>query len=63
MLKDLPVEVIEYKLPEEEQICSCCGGALHEMSTETRQELKIIPAQVSVVKHLLCVCLPQLRAE
>ena len=52
MLKELPVETIEYRLPEEEQVCPCCGGKLHEMSTEIRQELKIIPAQVSVVKHV-----------
>lgn len=52
MLKDLPVETIEYRLPEEEQICPCCGGQLHEMSTEVRQEIKIIPAQVSIVKHV-----------
>lgn len=52
MLKDLPVEVIEYHLPESEQTCSCCGGPLHEMSTEIRQEIKIIPAQASVVKHV-----------
>lgn len=52
MMKDLPEEVIEYRLPVEEQVCPCCGGALHEMSTEVRQELKVIPAQVSVVKHV-----------
>lgn len=52
MLKDIPVEVIEYHLPEEQQVCSSCGEKLHEMSTEVRQELKIIPAQVSVVKHV-----------
>jgi len=52
MLKDLPVEVIEYHLPLEEQVCSCCGEDLHEMSTEVRQELKIVPAKVSVVKHV-----------
>jgi len=51
-LKDLPVETIEYRLPPEEQICSCCGNALHEMSTEVRQELKVIPAQVKVVRHV-----------
>ncbi len=50
-LKDLPVETIEYRLPVAEQVCSCCQGPLHEMSTETRQELKIIPAQASIVKH------------
>jgi len=51
-LADLPVETIEYRLPDEEQVCACCGGPLHEMSTEVRQELKIVPAQVSVVKHV-----------
>lgn len=51
-LKDLPVEVIEYRLPEQEQVCSCCGGKLHEMSTEVKQDIKIIPAQVRVVKHV-----------
>lgn len=52
MLEDLPVEVIEYRLEEHEQVCPCCQGALHEMSTQIRQELKIIPAQVKVVKHV-----------
>lgn len=51
-LEDLPVETIEYRLPVEQQVCSCCGGPLHEMSTEVRQELKLIPAQVKVVKHV-----------
>jgi transposase len=51
-LKDLPVETIEYRLSPEEQICPACGEHLHEMSTEVRQELKVIPAQVSVVKHV-----------
>lgn len=51
-LENLPEETIEYRLPSEEQVCSCCGGSLHEMSTETRQELKIVPAQVKVVKHI-----------
>jgi len=51
-LKDLPVEVIEYRLEEHEQVCPCCQGTLHEMSTQVRQELKVIPAQVIVVKHV-----------
>jgi transposase len=51
-LKDLPVEVIEYRLEEHEQICPICQGKLHEMSTQVRQELKVIPAQVKVVKHI-----------
>jgi len=52
MFKDLPVETIEYRLPEEERICLTCNKILHEMSTEIRRELKIIPAQVSVVEHI-----------
>lgn len=51
-LADLPVETIEYQLPEAEQVCPCCNGPLHGMSTEVRQELKIIPAEVKVVKHV-----------
>lgn len=54
-LENLPVETIEYHLPVEEQVCVCCGNSLHEMSTEVRQELKIIPAQVKVVKHVRSV--------
>jgi transposase len=52
MLADLPTETIEYRLPEEEQVCSGCGGAMHEMSTETREELEIIPVQVRVKRHV-----------
>lgn len=52
MLKDLPVETIEYKLPEDEQVCNTCGSDLHEMSKETTREIKIIPPQVTVVEHV-----------
>ena len=52
MLENLPVETIEYRLSDEEQVCSCCSGNLHEMSTEVPQELKYIPAEVKVVKHI-----------
>ena len=50
-LKELPTETITYELPEEEQECPQCGNHLHTMSTEIRRELKIVPAQVSVVEH------------
>jgi transposase len=49
--KDLPIERIEYRLSEEEQICTVCGGHLHEMSEECRHEVKLIPAQVKIVQH------------
>jgi transposase len=48
---DLPMERIEYRLPEEEQICTACGGHLHEMSEQCRNEVKLIPAQVRIVQH------------
>ncbi len=50
-LEILPKETIEYQLPVEDQVCSCCHDKLHEMSTEVRRELKIIPAEVKVVEH------------
>jgi hypothetical protein len=46
------VEVNEYRLAEEDQICPCCQGSLHEMSSQVREELKLIPAQVSVLRHV-----------
>lgn len=51
MLKDLPIEVIEHKLPEDEQVCDVCGNDLHEMSVEITRELEIIPPQVKVIEH------------
>ena len=52
LLAELPVETVEYTLPEPEQTCLICGSDLHVMSKETRKELKIIPAKVSVVEHI-----------
>jgi len=49
---DLPVEEVYYTLNEDQQICATCDHALHEMKTEVRKELKIIPAQVKVVHHI-----------
>jgi transposase len=65
MLENLPVETVEYRLSPEEQVCSCCGGTLHEMSTEIRQELKYIPSELKVVKHVRYVysCRPCEREE
>ncbi|MEC0229031.1 IS66 family transposase, partial [Paenibacillus alba] len=51
-LDSFPLETITYELPENEQVCTCCGGALHEMSAETRNEIAIIPAQVKVIRHV-----------
>lgn len=50
--KDIPVEIIEHELPEEDRLCSECGGELHSMGRETREELKIIPAKAVIVRHV-----------
>ena len=50
-LSGLPTEVVEHKLPADEQSCTACGGGLHEMGYNTRRELEIIPAQVKVIEH------------
>ncbi|WP_038261786.1 IS66 family transposase [Peptoclostridium litorale] len=49
---DLPVERIEYEIPENEQVCEKCSSSMHEMSVEVRKELKIIPAKVCIVEHV-----------
>ena len=54
-LDDLPTETIEYKLPPEEQKCSTCNGEMHEMSTEVRSELHMLPVQFKQVKHVRSV--------
>ena len=49
---DLPVEIVEHALPEEEQVCPACGETLHVMGKETRRELKLIPAKAVIVEHV-----------
>jgi len=53
-LKGLKTVTEEHRLPEAEQICQCCGGQLHEITgmEEMRQELQVVPAQVTLVKHV-----------
>lgn len=50
--EDIPVEIIEHELPEAECFCPDCGGELHTMGRETREELKIIPAKAVIVRHV-----------
>jgi transposase len=51
-LSKLPIETVLYTLDESEQACGCCGGVLHEMTTETRSEIAIVPPQVKVMQHV-----------
>ncbi len=49
-LSSLPVETVEYTLPESERICPDCGGVLYVTGHNVRKELTVIPAQVKVVE-------------
>jgi transposase len=55
-LVDLPVEVVEHSLTEEQKVCPECGGAMHVMGHDSRRELDIIPARVVVKEHRWEVC-------
>ena len=47
----LPREVVLHDLPEAEKICSC-GEHLIRIGEEISEQLKYIPAQISVLKHV-----------
>src|SRR5579859_1005047 len=53
-LEGLPVEEIYYDLSQEEQVCPQCEGPLHEMGADVRNEIKIVPATITLVRHLRC---------
>ena len=46
--ENVPVEVVEHRLSEEERECPICGETMAEIGKEVRRTLKIIPAQVSI---------------
>lgn len=50
--EELPVEEVYYTLAEEDQNCPNCDHPLHEMKTEVRREIKVIPAKTVVVHHI-----------
>ena len=50
-LSKLPLEVIEHELSAEERECPQCGELMGEIGVDTRDEIKIIPAQVIHVQH------------
>ena len=51
-ISKLKLETIVYKLEEHECVCPECGGALHEMSTDERCEIGIIPAVFVGKRHV-----------
>lgn len=49
--KDLPRETVLYDIPEQEKICGC-GAHLIKIGQEVSEQLKYIPAQLSVIQHI-----------
>jgi transposase len=49
--KDMPREVIIHDIPEHEKICGC-GIHLVRIGEEISEQIKYIPAQLSVVQHV-----------
>ena len=50
--EDLPVEVIEHELPEEERICPDCGCSMHKMGEDVSEEVKLVPAKAVICRHV-----------
>lgn len=49
---NLPKYTVIHDLSDAEKKCTCCGGALHEISRETSEQLEIIPVQYCVIEHI-----------
>jgi len=49
---DIPVEIIEHELPQDERCCPTCDCALHVMTRDIREELKLIPAKAVITRHV-----------
>lgn len=46
--ENVPVDVVEHRIPEEERICGECETVMQEIGKEVRRTLQIIPAQVRI---------------
>ena len=51
-LSGLEIEEIVHELPAGEQVCPQCCGDLHQIGEVERVEIQIVPAQITVVKHV-----------
>jgi transposase len=50
-LSGLPVERVDYELPESERVCPECGEPMRDIGVTIRDELEIVPAQVIHKEH------------
>jgi transposase len=49
---DLPREEIIHDISDEEKMCHCCGNSRPLIGTEESEELDIVPAKVTVLRHV-----------
>lgn len=49
--KDLPREIVVHDIPPQEKICEC-GTHVVKIGEEVTEQLKYIPAQLSVIRHV-----------
>jgi len=47
---DAPREVVDHELPEEEQVCGCCGKQLRDIGYESSLRLQFIPAHYVAIE-------------
>ena len=50
-LSGLPVERVDYELPEEDRVCPECGDLMRDIGVTIRDELELIPAKVIHKEH------------
>uniref|UniRef100_UPI000ABD9B50 IS66 family transposase n=1 Tax=Marinagarivorans algicola TaxID=1513270 RepID=UPI000ABD9B50 len=48
--KDLPRETRVIDITDEEKVCPCCNGELHQLGAETSEQLEYIPASIKVIE-------------
>ena len=48
--ENVPVEIVEHRLPDEELVCPECGATMSEIGKAVRRRLKLEPAKVVVVE-------------
>ena len=51
-ISGLPVERIEYELPEDQRVCPKCDKPFDDIGVTVRNEIEIIPAQVILKQHV-----------
>ena len=49
---NVPVEVVEHRIPEKEPDCPVCGTAKMEIGRDVRRTLVMIPAQVMIRENI-----------